>query len=275
MSNIIEKILLLFFIAMVPGMSVAQQQKILVIGDSLAQGLGFGLTRCVQQHGIVKIQNEGKTSSRLTYNKPFNWFARSEELAQIGADIVIIQIGANDLMSIRKNGKQIKLGSIEWQSELSARATQIINSFQRNDIPVVWVGLPFPRKKAWQKPYSIINATFMTAATASNVEFIDIWDAFLIDGKYSSYGLGVNGKNTLLRADDGVHFSTQGYVRLQIWFFPRLISSLPKMLWCVSNGFKILYEIYFFTFAIYIGVLRFFPRAFVKARAYAGKTDDR
>ncbi len=223
-----KKYLFLFLLFVVPNIVAAQQHKILVIGDSLAQGLGFGLTRCVQDNSIVKIQNEGKTSSRLTYNKPVNWFARSEKLAQADADIVIIQIGANDIMSIRKDGKQINFGSEEWQSELSARAMQIINYFQANDIPVVWVGVPFPRKKAWQKPYSIINATFMAAAAASKVEFIDIWDAFLVDGQYSSYGLGVNGKNTLLRADDGVHFSTQGYVKVANLTLPEVNKVIPE-----------------------------------------------
>lgn len=223
-----KKYLLLFLLVVVPNLVAAQQHKILVMGDSLSKGLGFGLTRCVQKKTIIKIQNEGKTSSRLTYNKPFNWFIRSKKLAQSDADIVIIQIGANDIMSIRKNGKQINFGSEEWQSELSGRAMQIINSFQENEIPVVWVGLPFPRKKSWQKPYSIINATFMSAAAALKVEFIDIWDTFLVDGKYSSYGIGVNGKNTLLRADDGVHFSTQGYVKVANLTLPEINKVIPE-----------------------------------------------
>ncbi len=219
---------ILVFLLLAPVATSAAQYKVLVIGDSLAQGLGFGLTRCVRDKSLVRIQNEGETSSRLAYNKPVNWFVKSKKLAQFKTDIVIIQIGANDIMSIRIDGEQIRFGSKKWQAELGSRAVQIIDYFKKNNTSVVWVGLPYPRKKAWQKPYSIINFTFKSAATSAGVKFIDIWDTFLVDGKYSSYGLGVTGKNTLLRADDGVHLSTQGYIKVANQTLPEVNKVIPE-----------------------------------------------
>ena len=216
-----------------PTSGSSEEYKLLVMGDSLGQGLGFGMARCLSRSNSFYVVNKGKTSSKLTNVRPVNWPDEAETLSLGGFDAVVVQIGANDIMGIRSSGARVSFGSPQWHTEYKSRVIEITQSFQKRSIPIIWVGVPYPRKAAWRKPYSLINDAIKAGAASVGVPFVSIWDDFLKDGQYSTYGEGVDGRQTLLRADDGVHFSMAGYIKVASLVLPHLGKSLKiKSLEC-------------------------------------------
>src|SRR5690606_23569725 len=56
------------------------------------------------------------------------------------------------------------------------------------------------------------------AAFGGGAEFLDIYERFVDEeGKYTSYGPDLNGKNVRMRKDDGIHFSTAGADKLAFY----------------------------------------------------------
>ncbi len=192
--------------------TMAGERTVVVIGDSLAQGLGLGVSRCYG--GTLTVSQRGKVSTGLTKKRPMDWTQEAERLANKKPDLAIIQIGANDIMPISQNGKIAQFGTTAWKVEYSRRVAEIIAAFQKNQTKVIWVGLPYPRREDYQEPYKLISESQMAVAKRVSVAFVNIWKSFLVDDKYSSFGLDVNDRKALIRADDGIHFTEAGYIKV-------------------------------------------------------------
>ena len=117
-------------------------------------------------------------------------------------------------MPISQNGKLAQFGSEKWKAEYGRRVAEILSSFQSNNSKVIWVGLPFPRREDYQGPYREISDTQKAAVSRNSGSFIDIWSSFLVNGQYSSFGLDASNKKALIRADDGIHFTEAGYIKV-------------------------------------------------------------
>jgi hypothetical protein len=190
----------------------AEKRTVVVLGDSLAQGLGLGVSRCYG--GALAVSQKGKVSTGLAKKRPVDWTQEAVRLASIKPDLAIVQIGANDIMPVSQNGKLVQFGSAAWKTEYGRRVSDIISAFQKQQAKVIWVGLPYPRREDYQKPYRLISDAQMAAAKADSAAFVDIWKSFLVDGAYSTFGLDVNDKKALLRAEDGIHFTEAGYIKV-------------------------------------------------------------
>ena len=191
---------------------MAAKRTIVVLGDSLAQGLGLDVSRCYG--GAIMISQKGKVSTGLAKKHPVDWIREAERLANLKPDLAIVQIGANDIMPISQNGKLVQFGTAAWKSEYGRRVAAIIAAFESGKTKVIWVGLPYPRREDYQGPYRLISDSQMAAAKRGSVAFVDIWKSFLVDGKYSSFGMDVDDKKVLIRAEDGIHFTEAGYIKV-------------------------------------------------------------
>ena len=60
-----------------------------------------------------------------------------------------------------------------------------------------------------------MNDLFREKAFINGAKFIDTWNGFTDEaGRYSAYGPDMTGQVKRLRADDGVHFTMRGYLKL-------------------------------------------------------------
>ena len=60
-----------------------------------------------------------------------------------------------------------------------------------------------------------LNDVFREKAFINGAKFVDTWSGFTDDsGRYSAYGPDMEGQVKRLRADDGVHFTMRGYLKL-------------------------------------------------------------
>ena len=80
---------------------------------------------------------------------------------------------------------------------------------------MIWIGLPNARdQRRW--PFTNFEDQIYSAVASKlpNVSYFDTWDAFATKGGgYTAYYR--NGSHvTLVRADDGIHFNSDGYTIL-------------------------------------------------------------
>jgi len=149
----------------------------------------------------------------LSAEQPLDWVAEASELAKTKPDAVVMQIGGNDLNPLMVDGHFSPVGSDNWKAEYARRVGSIVNAFEDAGTKVFWVGLPYPARTDLQDPYHTINGIIAQQLGSGPVKYYDIWDTFLVDGKYSSYGMDLKNNKVLIRAEDGVHFTAAGYTR--------------------------------------------------------------
>jgi len=193
--------------------SAAQAKTVLVVGDSLSLGLGAAIARCFAPDADVQLVQKGKVNTGLTRKQPLDWVAEASELAKTKPDAVVMQIGGNDLNPLMVDGHFSPVGSDNWKAEYARRVGSIVTAFEDAGTKVFWVGLPYPERTDLQDPYHTINGIIAQQLGSGPVKYYDIWDTFLVDGKYSSYGMDLKNNKVLIRAEDGVHFTAAGYTR--------------------------------------------------------------
>lgn len=193
---------------------------VLVLGDSLARGMGRGLDVAFADAPKVSIRRWANGSSGLVRDDYFNWpeevrkFLSGEERV----DIAVIMVGVNDRQSMRGKGGKHAYRSEEWEKAYRARAADLLKAFAEKGKPVLWVGLPPTRSNKFAADMAHFNDVFKAEAEAAGAGFIDIWKFFLDEeGHYTGRGPDVEGQTTTLRAGDGIHFTGAGYRKLAFY----------------------------------------------------------
>ena len=193
--------------------SVKVFKDIVVIGDSLADGLHSGLYRLLKEEKSErKLSKKTKISSGLVRQDKFNWQKAIKRIAaKKKHELAIVSFGANDLTSFRRRGGSVHYNDKRWDGLYGERVKDVVKALKAGGMTVYWVGIPITRKNRYQKDYARLNKVFKAASTEAGATYIDTWSAFAVKGKYSAYGKNLKGKSTKLRHTDGVHFTATGY----------------------------------------------------------------
>lgn len=185
-----------------------------VMGDSMADGMYAGLYRIMKDDARLKFVKKTKVNTGIVRSDRYDWNEAAREIAGEDYDIAILVFGANDLQSIREGGKTYHFQQEGWEQVFNRRVDDIIASLKSENIAAYWIGLPITRKDRYQKDYAYVNELFRAAADRNGIRYIETWDTFADEnGEFSAYGIGLNGKKIQLRADDGVHFTPDGYAK--------------------------------------------------------------
>lgn len=187
-----------------------------VLGDSLADGAWIGLERQFKSDETVRITKKSRVNTGIVRSDRYNWNTAIEDHAKTGGfQIAVLMFGANDLQTIRLKGRRHHFQTDGWREHYIDRIDRMLASLTERNIAVYWIGLPIVKKKSWRGHYAYINDIFRERAEKFGVKFIDVWGAFADgNGGYTAYGVDVGGRETKLRAQDGVHFTTPGYEKL-------------------------------------------------------------
>ena len=188
-----------------------------VFGDSLADGLWAGLYRQMRdgKHmDVVKFSQPATGLSRYDY---VNIQQKTEgQLAKRHVDIAVVLFGTNDQQGIVEGGKVRAFGTPEWKQAYGARIDALVTLLRRQGATVYWVGLPKMRSDSFDQKAQLINGVCQQHMAALGVRFIPT-DGASEDtrGAYAAYlPVGASGKMTLMRANDGIHMSMPGYLRI-------------------------------------------------------------
>lgn len=188
--------------------------KLYVFGDSLGDGAWAGLARRFKGDDRFQIFRKTKVNSGIVRSDRYDWNRAMLLFARERFHIAVMMFGANDLQSIRAPGRYHHFNTEGWVERYKDRIDRLIEPLKKNKVAIYWIGLPIVGKTNFERDYKIVNVIFREKMEEHGVKFIDSYDAFALNGRFSMYGPDVNGKKTLLRHTDRVHFSIPGNVKL-------------------------------------------------------------
>ncbi|WP_051919504.1 DUF459 domain-containing protein [Basilea psittacipulmonis] len=185
--------------------------KVFFAGDSLMQGVAPYMQRWLKQHHNIDSINLSKQSTGLSYPNFFDWPRTIEDIINSDRSIklLVIFLGPNDPWDFpdpHKRGRYLKFQSNEWESVYLSRVDRILNVCRKNNVKVIWLGIPFMKKDKLNS-----QMTYLDKLLKDYLQSKVIWlpTKFLLSGNQPSYAdsIKINGENVKMRSNDGIHFT--------------------------------------------------------------------
>ena len=194
------------------GSSGAENIRLTVIGDSLADGIWAGLYRNLRSVKHIKVRRASKVSSGLA---AYDWHSEAERLLEDGTDIIVVMLGTNDGRLSAEMVKRASRTANGWRDVYADKVEELLTLFEDRQVFTVWLGLPVMRKDSMREQAERLNAIFAEVldGRGADVNFLPTWDLTTDDnGEYFAYAdLDNSGRTRQFRAKDGVHFTMMGY----------------------------------------------------------------
>lgn len=190
--------------------------RVLVVGDSLGDGVWSGLYRAFEDDATLEFIQRAKNSTGFTRPDSYDWNAELADLLKKDTfQIAVVMFGDNDAQAIKSGKEWLKVGSDGWREIYGQRVEAFIKKLRAANIAVYWVGLPIMRSPAQNSDAEALNDVYREKAFINGAKFIETWNGFTDEaGRFSAYGPDMTGQVKRLRADDGVHFTMRGYLKL-------------------------------------------------------------
>lgn len=194
----------------------AAEQRLVVLGDSLGNGVYAGLYHEFRKQKDLKVIKKSKVATGIVRDDYYDWIAQTKALAESEQiDMAVIVIGANDRQTIQQDGKRYRLLSDGWKQIYTDRIITMTKTLQEKGTSVYWIGLPIMRQARYGNDIKAFNAIYHETAKITGATYIDSWDYFADEnGEYSAYGFDLEGRMRKLRDDDGIHMTMRGYSKL-------------------------------------------------------------
>jgi hypothetical protein len=186
--------------------------RLVVIGDSLGNGVWRGLNEAFRGEQGIRIERRSRVSTGLVRDDYYDWPEELEKiLGEESIQIAVVLFGTNDKQAIRADRGNYRTNSPEWQREYRSRVDRIMEQLSGRGIAVYWIGLPIMRSPSFSAHAARVNAVVRESAAEHGIKFVDTWDEFADDeGQYNAYGPDIRGRTRRLRMDDGIHFTGPG-----------------------------------------------------------------
>jgi hypothetical protein len=190
--------------------------RVLVLGDSFAEGLWSGLYRAFQEDANMEVINRTKPSSGFVRIDSYDWSKAVDDILKDETyQIAVVMFGANDNQAIKSGKEYVKPGTDAWDELYGQRVEAFIKKLRAKGIAVYWAGLPIMRSPDESDEAEDLNEVYREKSFINGAKFIDTWSGFTDEsGRYSAFGPDMSGQVRRLRADDGTHFTTRGYLKL-------------------------------------------------------------
>lgn len=187
--------------------------RILVVGDSLANQIGWGLDQALSGNPRFEVLNRGRASTGLVRDDYYDWPA---QLAQLLSgqrfDAVVVSIGMNDRQNIALPGAILPRFSDPWRAAYAERVDHMMSIIEAAGVPGFWMGMPIARSASFSRGMRVINEVFENvAADRPGIAYFPMW-GLTSDGTgaYTSYGRTPDGRTGVIRTDDGMHLTSFG-----------------------------------------------------------------
>lgn len=194
-----------------------EPRRIGVFGDSLADGLWIGLQRGLRRDaraGEIEQLSEVATGLANYVYRDISEKTRGQ-LEQGRYDVAVVMFGSNDIQGIRTDRGVFRFRSAGWEEVYRERIRDLITQLQAHGAEVYWTGLPVMRSTGYDANTVYLNAIFREEAEALGAIFVSTREASSDEnGEYAAYLPNSRGAPRLMRDDDGIHFTMNGYARI-------------------------------------------------------------
>lgn len=190
--------------------------RIGVFGDSMADGLWTALYRDLNGKNGVSVTKFSEVSTGLSRYDYVDIQAKTaRQIAETPVDVAVVMFGTNDAQGISLDGQIHEFGTPGWKAAYAKRIDDLVALLRSRDVAVYWVGLPKMKRAGFDAKMTIINAVVRERMAALNVPLIETTGVTSnAAGDYEAYLPGASGRPQLMRANDGIHMSMAGYLRI-------------------------------------------------------------
>ena len=188
--------------------------RMVVMGDSLADGLHQGLTQLNKDRDFIKTIRKSKVNTGLVRRDRFDWNKGAARFVRSGKyQVAVALLGLNDLQTIREGGKAHHFKTGGWIERYISRVEKMMADLKASGVATYWVGIPIVTEDHYQEEYKYLNGLFQAAAQKMGVRYVDTWTPLTgVDGQYTPFHKDKLGKTSEIRMRDGVHFTPDGYL---------------------------------------------------------------
>jgi len=193
--------------------SEAAPLHVLFTGDSMMLGIGPQATNLATGIKTLRVDQEAHPSTGLVVPQFFDWSLYAMKIDRDNPDAVVIIIGGNDGQGIAVPNGALQPGSEEWAVEYRRRATVVMGILSHDGTrPVYWLSMPPTRDDEVPTRFmQVLNAATQQAAQrVPGVRWINLYDAYAVNGGFSDELPDGHGGSYLARTSDGVHFTYKG-----------------------------------------------------------------
>ena len=186
--------------------------KVLEVGDSLGEDLGFRLQVDLPATGVATVTMDSQGDTGLANADYYSWPAHLEEdLAATKPQIVVIFLGANDGQGFDVNGVPEAYGTPEWITAYSERVDEMLQESHVAGARVVWVGMPLMQDSALNTEMLQLDAIFREqTAKFPGTLYLPSAPVLCPDGQFTFSITSSSGESQVIRTPDGVHLTTPG-----------------------------------------------------------------
>jgi hypothetical protein len=191
--------------------------RIGVFGDSMADGVWTALYRDLRGQRGVSVTKFSEVSTGLSRYDYVDIQAKTaRQIAEEPIDAAVILFGTNDGQAIELDGVIHDFGSDGWKAAYARRVDDLVALLRGQGVVVYWVGLPEMKRAGFDARMNLINGVVSARMAALNVPFIET-ETLTRDpqGEYNAYLAETGtGRRRLMRANDGIHMTMAGYLRI-------------------------------------------------------------
>ncbi len=207
----------------------ANAQKVLVVGDFLADSLADGLDTIYEDNEMVAVEARSNGSSGLVRDDFYDW---PNNLGPIIDEekpaVLVLALGSNDRQPIETGSGTLSPRSEAWTTEYEKRIAKIAEIVKSRNIPLIWVGMPSFKFERMSEDMVFLNDLYRKGATNVSGQFVDIWEGFVdANGSFVYSGPGVSGQQVQLRNSDGITMTEAGDDKMA-FFVERAIARVLK-----------------------------------------------
>jgi uncharacterized protein len=189
--------------------------RIGVFGDSMGDGVWTALYREFAADDVVTVTKFSEVSTGLSRYDYVNIQTKTtRQLDETPVDVAVVVFGTNDAQGIDDGGTIHAFGSDGWKAVYARRVDALVALFRSRGAVVYWVGMPRMKRDSFDGRMAIINEVVEARMKALGVPYVDtVGLTSDAQGRYMPYA-DEGGHQRLMRANDGIHMSMTGYVRL-------------------------------------------------------------
>lgn len=191
--------------------------RIGVFGDSMADGLWTGLYRDMRDQPGVTVTKFSEVSTGLSRYDYVDIQAKTaRQIAEQPVDVAVILFGTNDAQGISLDGEIHDFGTEGWKAAYARRVDDLVALLRSRNVAVYWIGLPTMKRASFDAKMDLINQVVSARMAALGVPYIETESLTRnAEGEYDAYLPETGtGRQRLMRANDGIHMSMAGYLRI-------------------------------------------------------------
>lgn len=210
-----------------------------VFGDSFGDGIWSALYNQLGRKSGYQVIKYSQQATGFTRYRTLNLEEHDRgRLAGAPVDIAVISFGANDMMGVAGGGHVYALLTPNWQAEIGRRVSAYVAMLRAQGAIVYWVGLPKMREAGYDADVVRMNAFYRQLMGQLGVPFVETVPYSVdADGRYAAYLPDpATGKPVLMRANDGIHMSMNGYIRITRGVAGRIRSYVDKAREAAGKG---------------------------------------